>query len=911
MNDVKVDAKAIFLQALDCPDAAERRGVLEESCGSNALLRARVEELLKAHEAAGAFLGGLQDDTVDMPVAERAGTLIGPYKLMEQIGEGGMGLVFVAEQQHPVRRKVAIKVIKPGLDTRHVVARFEAERQALALMDHPNIASVFDAGATESGRPYFVMELVRGVGITQFCDENRLTTRERLELFINVCQAVQHAHHKGIIHRDLKASNILVTLHDGRPVVKVIDFGVAKAIGQQLTDKTIYTRFAQIIGTPMYMSPEQAEMSGLDIDTRSDIYALGVLLYELLTGTTPFDAERIRTAPFDEMRRILREEEPPKPSTRLSTLGQAATAVCVNRQTVPNRLSQLFRGELDWIVMKALEKDRTRRYETASAFAADVQRYLADEPVLACPASRVYRLRKFAWKNRPLLAVLSGFFALFAAGFGVSTWQAVRAVEAERLAEENERKALAQQAIAQTRFALAKDAVDAYLNRVTDHPKLNEKDFVRLRKELLETALPFYRTFVEQQEGDPKLEALRGQAYARLAKVCVLLGEKEEARSNMEAGQAIFAKLVADFPDVPMYREELGKSCRNLGVVLVSQRLPREAEAAYRSALEIHGRLVSEIPGEPGYRRNLAKVHDALGLLLKDLGRPIKAEETFRTALKIQEQLKPELLSVPEFRLELAHSHNNLAILLKGLGRHEESTAAHAAARKEYEQLVVDFPNVAEYRNCLATSLYNLGNLLSDQGKSAEAEEAYRAALKFQERLVADFPSVPEHRQDQARSHNNLQLLLAKLGQDENAEAACRDALKILEQLVADFPCDADYAIDLATSFRSLGLLDRKQGKLPAAQEWFSQAIRLLEPIVKKDPGMSKTRRCLRNTYWSRAATFNMQHRYGEAVLDWDRAILLSESSEVPAFQERRTRSLFLNALTQDFVWPLIWCWPR
>jgi len=896
MSNTTIDAKAIFLEAIDCPDGAGRSRVVEVSCGSDGPLRARVEELLKAHDAAGAFLGGLQDDILDAAIAEGAGTLIGPYKLMEQIGEGGMGLVFVAEQQHPLRRKVAVKVIKPGLDTRYVVARFEAERQALALMDHPNIARVFDAGATDSGRPYFVMELVRGVGITQFCDEARVNIRVRLELFIHVCQAVQHAHQKGIIHRDLKPSNILVTLHDGTPVVKVIDFGIAKAIGRQLTDKTIYTRYAQIIGTPMYMSPEQAEMSGLDIDTRSDIYSLGVLLYELLTGATPFDEERLRTVTFDEMRRIIREEEPPKPSARLSTLGLAATTVSDNRRTVPNRLNKLFRGELDWIVMKALEKDRTRRYESASAFAADVQRYLADEPVLACPASRGYRLRKFARKNRPLLVVLSGFFALFMAGFGVSTWQAVRAMEAERLAEDNERKALAQQAIAQSRFALAKDAVDAYLNRVTDHPKLNEKDFVRLRKELLETALPFYRTFVEQQEGDPKLEALRGQAYARLAKVCVLLGEKEEARSNMEAGRAIFAKLVAVFPDVPMYREELGKSYRNLGIVLASQRLSREAEAAYRSALDIQGRLVSDYPYEPVYRRNLAKVHDALGLLLKDLGRPIEAEAAFRTALIIQEQLKPDLLGVPEFRVELSHSHNNLAILLKGLGRHEESIAAHGAARKEYERLVVDFPNVAEYRACLATSLYNLANLLSDQKKSVEAEAAYRDALRLQERLVADFPSVPEYRHDQASSYNNLHVLLSRLGRYENAAVACRAALKIQEQLVADFPVEPDYLIDLASSFRSLGLLDRKQGNLPAAQECFSQAIRLLEPIVKKEPVPTKARRGLRNAYWSRAATFDKQQRYDEAVADWDRAILLADTSEVPSFQERRTRSLVLKA---------------
>ena len=293
-----------------------------------------------------------------------------------------------------------LKVIKPGMDTRQVIARFEAERQALALMDHPNISRVLDAGATESGRPYFVMELVRGIPLSEFCDQNRLTVGERLELFITVCHAVQHAHQKGIIHRDIKPNNVLVTLHDGTPVAKVIDFGVAKATGQQLTEKTLFTSFAQMIGTPLYMSPEQAEMSGLDVDTRSDIYSLGVLLYELLTGTTPFDQERMRTAGYDEVRRIIREEEPAKPSARISTLNRAATTVSANRKSDPSRLSQLFRGELDWIVMKALEKDRNRRYETAAAFAADVQRYLNDEAVEACPPSARYRFRKFARRHK-------------------------------------------------------------------------------------------------------------------------------------------------------------------------------------------------------------------------------------------------------------------------------------------------------------------------------------------------------------------------------------------------------------------------------------------------------------------------------------------------------------------------------
>src|SRR6516164_5604582 len=366
MNDVKPEAKAIFLEALDCKGTDELMRFLEKACGSDAALRTRVEELLRAHQDAGAFLGGgeKQDARCDEPIRERPGAVIGPYKLLEQIGEGGFGIVFMAEQTQPVRRKVALKVLKPGMDTRQVVARFEAERQALAIMDHPNIAKVHDGGATASGRPYFVMELVKGVPITDFCDQNHLPPRQRLELFLSVCQAVQHAHQKGIIHRDLKPSNVLVTVHDTTPVVKVIDFGVAKALGQTLTDKTLFTGFAQMIGSPLYMSPEQAGQSSLDIDTRSDIYSLGVLLYELLTGTTPFTKEQFKQATYDEIRSIIREEEPPRPSTRLSS-SDTLPAIAAARQTEPAKLRKLVRGELDWIVMKALEKDRDRRYETA------------------------------------------------------------------------------------------------------------------------------------------------------------------------------------------------------------------------------------------------------------------------------------------------------------------------------------------------------------------------------------------------------------------------------------------------------------------------------------------------------------------------------------------------------------------
>jgi serine/threonine protein kinase/tetratricopeptide (TPR) repeat protein len=487
-------AREIFLAALKVPPE-QQQAYLDQASGGDAQLRERVQELLEAHAAAGSFLdrAHIAEATAFQPLAEGPGTQIGPYKLLQQIGEGGMGVVFMAQQTQPVERKVALKIIKPGMDTRQVIARFEAERQALALMDHPNIAKVFDAGTTgevrssefpprrvdsvrneadsastpnsarslpavvgtphSAGRPYFVMELVKGVPLTTYCDEKHLTLKERLELFVPVCQAIQHAHQKGIIHRDLKPSNVLVAEYDEKPVAKIIDFGVAKAVGQRLTEKTMFTEFGQVIGTMEYMSPEQAKLNQLDIDTRSDIYSLGVLLYELLTGETPFDRKRLQSAAFDEMLRIIREEEPPKPSTRLTNLSgphapreepsgsgtrsvpTTLATIAANRNSEPARLPGLLRGELDWIVMKCLEKERARRYETANGLARDLEHYLADEPVQACPPSAAYRFRKFARRNKGpmwaaalvLLALVGGIFA--------TTRQAIRATQANTLAQ--------------------------------------------------------------------------------------------------------------------------------------------------------------------------------------------------------------------------------------------------------------------------------------------------------------------------------------------------------------------------------------------------------------------------------------------------------------------------------------------
>jgi serine/threonine protein kinase len=446
MTEKSTDIKAIFAEALDKRDPKDRAAYLDQACGVNTGLRDEIEGLLTAHGQAGAeFLKSSpasEGTILDIPtLTEGPGTIIGAYKLQEEIGEGGMAVVYMAQQDSPLRRRVALKIIKAGMDTRQVIARFEAERQALALMDHPNIAKVFDAGTTETGRSFFVMELVRGVSITKYCDKNKLKTQQRLELFIKVCNAVHHAHQKGIIHRDLKPSNIMVTMHDGIPVPKVIDFGIAKATNQRLTEHTVFTRYAEMIGTPEYMSPEQAEMSELDIDTRTDIYSLGIVLYELLTGTLPFDAKTLRCAGFAEIQRIIREDEPLRPSTRISTLGVAAQGIAACRCTNATALAKRLSRELEWIPMKAMRKDRTRRYRSASEFADDVQNYLHDTPLLAGPESTLYRLRKAVHKHRVPVMAVTAVIAALTIGLFVSTSLYVRMRRALNTVSQWENKA--------------------------------------------------------------------------------------------------------------------------------------------------------------------------------------------------------------------------------------------------------------------------------------------------------------------------------------------------------------------------------------------------------------------------------------------------------------------------------------
>ncbi len=822
----------IFAEALELP-APARAGYLDGSCRDDPALRARIDALLAGHHAAADFLEKPCVDRTPFGSEEEPGDVIGRYTLLRRIGDGGCGIVHLAEQREPVRRQVALKVIKLGMDTRSVIARFEAERQALALMDHPDIARVFDAGATAAGRPFFVMEFVNGVPITRFCDEHQLPVAERLELFARVCVALQHAHQKGIVHRDLKPSNILVAEHNRVPAPKVIDFGIAKATQGRLTDQTLVTGFEQFLGTPAYMSPEQADRRDLDIDTRSDVYSLGVLLYELLAGRPPFDPKTLVHAGVDEIRRLIRDVEPPRPSARLTALaGPDRAHVAQLRGAAPQQLATVLHGDLDWIVMRCLEKDRARRYASAQELADDVRRYLRQEPVVARPPTTAYRLQKFVARNRVACASAAAIAAALIIGTVVSLRQAVRATRAERVAQAQ------------------RDAANAAGRAET----LARADAQR-RQEQAEDLLTFML-------GDFRTEL---QKIGRLS-LLDTVGEK---------AMAYFAALdPRDLTDTALARQ--AKALTQIGQTRLEQARYPEAAAALSTAYDRAAALAARHPQDGDMLFERAQAEFWLGFVARNRGDYPTAREwltRYRDSAAVLVALEGQKLRAQK---ELTSGEHNLAVLELDRGNLTAARQGFLAEKVAVEAMLAASHDDPQFRWRMADVASWLGSIAERDGKYAEALEHFAEMSSRNQALVTQQPAVARWRWEHAKSLVFTGDLQRLLGRRPDAAASYGQARSLLEILVAQDPKNRDWLGSLLNVQLQQAVLLLADGNAAAASPLVAGTREQLEGLVKTEPSSLVFARLLA-TAWRLEAGLRLAAHRPDAVAAVGRANDLGE----------------------------------
>jgi serine/threonine protein kinase/tetratricopeptide (TPR) repeat protein len=808
--------QAVFLAAVARHDWSERAIVLEQQCNGNDELRNRVVALLKAHDDPDELPGlDLMPSLANFEGLNEysAGDVIaGRYRLIEEIGEGGTGTVWLAQQIEPVRRQVAVKLVKPGMDSRRVLSRFATERQALAMMDHASIAKVFDAGLTTKGRPFFVMEYVRGVAITEHCDRVRMTISERLRLFIQVCQAVQHAHQKGIIHRDLKPSNILVSDDGDRRLPKVIDFGLAKAMHELLTEDSLPGGQNLIMGTPRYMSPEQAELNNLDIDTRTDVYSLGVMLYELLTGATPLESGRLKETFLPEILRLIKEDEHSRPSARISG-GTSVLDVADSRQAEPAQLRRALRGDLDLIVMKALEKDRDQRYESAHDLARDVEHFLSHEPISCRPPSAIYRLRKLARRHQLALVATLLVTITLIVGTIVSSILAIQATRAGRAAEaardqearqraiaENQRNEanVARAAEAQQRkiaqqerneaeerrgrmeasFRQARAAIDEYISSISESKELNVPSLQPLRRKLLGSAMSYYRHYIDQHGHDPDLEADLAYAYSRYGELSEAIGSYDQAIEALREGIRRYERLIKDqSASEGLYGEaayayfHLGGSLRTIGQLA-------EAENSLKHALKVSEKVAHQSPEDLDRLVAVARISALLGKVQTAAGRFAEAKLSFDRAIEIVQRLTREQPTTKRFQIEFAYAYYDFFMLLLATGQLEDAENAIVKAIDIYRQATQQNPANRLYRDRLAGAYYRLGHVQRMTGRLPDAEATYHRALDLFETLASEDFSNSRCRRSVGGVHFHIGLLQSTAGQTEAAIRSWTAALE-------------------------------------------------------------------------------------------------------------------------------------